>query len=40
MTFVDGTWHAVGPGDLFWRLTRQAIIEKDKLHPNNTAKNE
>ena len=37
MTFVDGTWHAVGPGDLFWRLTRQAIIEKDKLHPDNTA---
>lgn len=30
MTFVDGTWHAVGPGDLFWRLARQAIIEKDK----------
>ncbi|RKU06930.1 hypothetical protein C6501_17870 [Candidatus Poribacteria bacterium] len=28
MTFIDSTWHAVGPGDLFWRLTRQAIIEK------------
>lgn len=28
MTFIEGTWHAVGPGDLFWRLTRQAIIEK------------
>ena len=30
MTFVDGTWHAVGPGDLFWRLTKQAILEKDQ----------
>lgn len=30
MTFVDGTWHAVGPGDLFWSFTKQAIIEKDK----------
>ena len=30
MTFVNGTWHAVGPGDLFWRMTKQALIEKDK----------
>ena len=29
MTFVDGQWHAVGPGDLFWRMTKRAILEKE-----------
>ena len=28
MTFVDGEWHAVGPGDLFWDKTGMAILEK------------
>lgn len=30
MTFVNGIWHAVGPGDLFWRETKQAILEKSE----------
>lgn len=29
MTFVEGEWHAVEPGDLFWGVTRMAILEKD-----------
>ena len=29
MTFVNGTWHTVGPGDLFWDATGQAILEID-----------
>ena len=28
MTFANGQWHAVGPGDLLWNTTRQAILEK------------
>lgn len=28
MTFVDGEWHAVAPGDLFWDNTIYAILEK------------
>lgn len=28
MTFINGIWHAVGRGDLFWRVTKQAILEK------------
>ena len=32
MTFVDGEWHAVGRGDLFWRETGMALLEKDDLH--------
>ena len=28
MTFVNGKWHAVGPGDLLWRMTKMAILEK------------
>ncbi len=28
MTFINGMWHAVGPGDLFWRVTKQALLEK------------
>lgn len=31
MSFVDGEWHAVGPGDLFWDVTKMAIIEKDDI---------
>ncbi len=31
MTFVNGLWQAIGPGDLFWRYTKYAIIEKDEL---------
>ena len=31
MTFVNGTWHAVGPGDLFWNATGQAILETDNF---------
>ena len=28
MTFANGQWHAVGPGDLLWRMTKRAILEK------------
>ena len=28
MTFANGQWHAVGPGDLLWRMTKMAILEK------------
>lgn len=31
MTFVNGTWHAVGPGDFFWNETGQAILETDNF---------
>ena len=31
MTFVDGEWHAVGPGDLFWNKTGMAILEKAEV---------
>ena len=31
MSFVDGEWHAVGPGDLFWDVTKMAILEKDDV---------
>lgn len=31
MTFVNGLWQAIGPGDLFWRYTKHAIIEKNEL---------
>ncbi len=30
-TFRDGEWQSVGPGSPFWRMTREAIIEKDGL---------
>lgn len=36
MTFVDGTWRAVGPEDLLWRSAKQVIIEKDDLQDENT----
>ena len=29
MTFINGQWHAVGPGDLLWRSTKRAILEKE-----------
>lgn len=32
MSFVDGEWHAVGPGDLFWDVTKMAILEKDDVN--------
>ena len=35
MTFVNGQWHAVGPGDLLWRTTRYAILEKADV-PNSS----
>ena len=38
MTFLDGTWHAVGPGDLFWNATGQAILETDNFPIEVTAK--
>ena len=38
MTFLDGTWHAVGPGDLFWDATRQAILETDNFPVKIAAK--
>ena len=28
MTFANGQWHAVGAGDLLWRMTKMAILEK------------
>ncbi|RKU09642.1 hypothetical protein C6503_21040 [Candidatus Poribacteria bacterium] len=31
MTFVNGQWHAVGPGDLLWRMTKMAILEKEDV---------
>ena len=37
MTFINGQWHAVGPGDLFWRMTKRAILEKDALQTNAAA---
>ena len=35
MTFVNGQWHAVGPGDLLWRTTKLAILEKPDLFDNS-----
>ena len=34
MTFVNGQWHAVGPGDLFWRMTKMTILEKSDVFDN------
>ncbi len=39
MTFLDGTWHAVGPGDLFWNATGQAILETDNFPIKMAGKN-
>ena len=38
MTFVNGQWHAVGPGDLFWRMTKMAILEKAEVLDGSPAK--
>ena len=35
MTFINGQWHAVGPGDLFWRMTKMAILEKADVSENS-----
>lgn len=40
MTFIDGQWHAVGPGDLFWRMTKMAILEKGDVSENSPAEEE
>ena len=37
MTFVNGQWHAVGPGDLLWRMTKMAILEKSDVSHNSPA---
>ena len=37
MTFANGQWHAVGPGDLFWRETGMAILEKAAVLDNSPA---
>jgi len=39
MTFLDGTWHAVGPDDLFWNATGQAILEIDNFPVKMAGKN-
>ena len=38
MTFVDGEWHAVGPGDLFWDKTGMAILEKADVFDGSSTK--
>ena len=40
MTFVNGQWHTVGPGDLLWRTTRYAILEKVDVSGNSPLKEE
>ena len=35
MTFLNGQWHAVGPGDLFWNVTKFAILEKPDMFDNS-----
>ena len=40
MTFVNGQWHAVGPGDLLWRMTKLAILEKPDVSGNFSPKEE
>ncbi len=37
MTFVDGEWHAVAPGDLFWNSTIYAILEKSSWQTGTTS---
>ena len=37
MTFVDGEWHAVAPGDLFWGYTLYAILEKSSWKVGTTS---
>ncbi|RKU09645.1 hypothetical protein C6503_21055 [Candidatus Poribacteria bacterium] len=38
MTFLNGQWHAVGPGDLFWNVTKFAILEKVDVFDESPAK--
>ena len=37
MTFVEGEWHAVAPGDLFWDYTIYAILEKSSWETGTTS---
>ena len=37
MTFVDGEWHAVAADDLFWNVTKMALLEKDDWRIGTTA---
>lgn len=37
MTFVDGEWHAVAADDLFWNVTKMALLEKDDWCTGTTA---
>lgn len=39
MTFVEGEWHAIASEDLFWNVTKWAILEKDNLHLSKTGEN-
>ena len=32
MTFVEGEWHAIAPGDLFWDVTKMAILERENFN--------
>ena len=36
MTFVDGEWHAVASDDLFWNVTKMALLEKDNWRIGTT----
>ncbi len=40
MTFINGQWHAVGRGDLFWRMTKMAILEKADVSDNSPGEEE
>ena len=37
ITFVDGEWHAIAPGDLFWNVTQMALLEKDDSRVGTTS---
>ena len=39
MTFVGGEWHAIASDDLFWNVTKWALLEKDNLHLGTTEEN-
>jgi len=40
MTFVNGQWHTVGPGDMLWRSTKMAILEKEIPRTGEATKGE
>ena len=40
MTFINGKWHPVGPGDLLWRSTKMAILEKEMPRTGEAAESE